>query len=89
MNCYICNNKLIWNGDFDYEDYSRMGVDGLEGDGIVSNLSCPNCEAHVEVYWEYNKKKEIPDSIKKILIEKDEAMKRYTDKIRKEKNDTI
>jgi len=78
MNCWHCNKELIWGGDFDYEDYD------LEGDGIVSNLSCPNCEAYVEVYWNNNKKKEIPDSIKKILIEKDKAMKRYTDKIRKE-----
>ena len=44
MNCWHCNNELIWGGDFDYEDY------GLEGEGIVSNLSCPNCNAYVEVY---------------------------------------
>ena len=29
---------------FDYEDY------GLEGEGIVSNLSCLKCNAYVEVY---------------------------------------
>ena len=81
MNCYICKKELIWGGDFDYEDYN------LEGNGIVSNLSCPNCEAYVEVYWG-NKKKEIPTSIKKILMEKDKAMKRYIDKIRSEKHDT-
>ena len=46
MNCWHCNTKLIWGGDFSYEDY------GLEGDGIVSNLSCPNkkCNADVLVY---------------------------------------
>ena len=45
MNCWHCNTELIWGGDFTFEDY------GLEDDGIVSNLSCPNeeCETYVEV----------------------------------------
>ena len=46
MNCWHCNTELIWGGDNDYSDYC------LEGDGIISNLSCPNakCGAFVEVY---------------------------------------
>ena len=44
MNCWHCNTELIWGGDFDYEDY------GIDRDGIVSNLSCPNCNSYVEVY---------------------------------------
>ena len=44
MNCWHCNSELIWGGDHDYEDY------GMEGEGIVSNLSCPNCDAFVLVY---------------------------------------
>ena len=44
MKCYHCNTELIWGGDFMFEDY------GLEGDGIVSNLSCPDCQSYVEVY---------------------------------------
>ena len=44
MKCWHCNNELIWGGDFDYEDY------GLDGKGIVSNLSCSKCNAYVEVY---------------------------------------
>jgi len=44
MKCWHCNTELIWGGDFDYEDY------GIDGDGIVSNLSCPNCNSYVEVY---------------------------------------
>ena len=44
MNCYRCNTELIWGGDFTYEDY------GMEGDGIVTNLSCSRCSAYVEVY---------------------------------------
>jgi len=44
MNCWHCNTELIWGGDFTYEDY------GIEEDGVVSNLSCTKCNAHVEVY---------------------------------------
>ncbi|MED2002393.1 hypothetical protein P4V86_03345 [Brevibacillus laterosporus] len=42
MNCPRCEHELIWGGDFSFEDYGR------EGDGIVSNLSCP-CGVYVEV----------------------------------------
>tara|TARA_Y100000004_G_scaffold110626_1_gene124121 strand:- start:166 stop:336 length:171 start_codon:yes stop_codon:yes gene_type:complete len=43
MDCWFCNDgtKLIWGGDHDYEDY------GLEGEGIVANLSCPKCDSFV------------------------------------------
>ena len=44
MKCWHCKNELTWGGDFDYEDY------GLSGKGMVSNLSCSKCDAHVEVY---------------------------------------
>ena len=44
MKCYHCNNKLIWNSDFDYEDF------GLDGEGVVTSLSCSKCNAYVEVY---------------------------------------
>jgi len=42
--CYFCHTPLIWGGDFDKSDY------GLEGEGIVVNLSCPNpnCGAYAE-----------------------------------------
>tara|TARA_Y100000310_G_scaffold301371_1_gene337820 strand:+ start:455 stop:619 length:165 start_codon:yes stop_codon:yes gene_type:complete len=54
MKCWHCNNKLIWGGDFDYSDY------GIEGEGIVSNLSCMNedCGAYVEVYLKLDKEEE-------------------------------
>lgn len=50
MNCYRCQAKLIWNSDFDYEDY------GLDGEGIVSVLSCTNdkCNTEIEVYTRLN-----------------------------------
>ena len=44
MNCWHCQSKLIWGGDHTYEDYC------IEGEGIVSNLSCSKCNAFVLVY---------------------------------------
>ena len=52
MNCYHCQSLLIWGGDFNYEDYA------LEGEGLVSNLSCPKCDAYVEVYLPLEKNEE-------------------------------
>lgn len=45
MKCWNCKSELIWGGDHSFEDY------GLEGNGIVTNLSCPNCPSNVEVYY--------------------------------------
>ena len=39
MKCWHCGEEVIWGGDHSFEDY------GEEGEGIVSNLSCSNCEA--------------------------------------------
>ena len=44
MKCWHCGHDLIWGGDHTYEEY------GLDGDGIVSNLSCSVCPAEVLVY---------------------------------------
>ena len=46
MNCYICNKELIWGGDHDYDDCD------MEGNGIISNLSCPDdeCDTFILVY---------------------------------------
>ena len=51
MNCK-CDTELIWGGDHDYEDYN------LDGEGIVSNLSCPNNNCDVEVVYIYQNLKE-------------------------------
>lgn len=37
--CWYCGKEMIWGGDHSFEDY------GMEGEGIVANLSCPECEA--------------------------------------------
>ena len=43
MNCWVCNAELIWGGDHDIEEENEYY-------SIVTNLSCPKCEAHVDVY---------------------------------------
>jgi len=45
MNCYMCDHELIWGGDHDIEDIIEE-----QDHTIVTNLSCPNCGAYVEVY---------------------------------------
>ena len=43
MNCWHCGPELRWGGDSDLEGFS-------EEYDVVTNLSCPNCGAAVEVY---------------------------------------
>lgn len=43
MNCWYCNKDLIWGGDHDIEEES-------EDFSMVTNLTCPNCDAFVEIY---------------------------------------
>ena len=44
MKCWHCQSELIWGGDHTFEDYC------LDGDGVVTNLSCSGCDAEVLVY---------------------------------------
>ena len=44
MKCWVCNTELIGGGDHDLEE------DEYDGHTIITNLSCPKCEAYVEVY---------------------------------------
>ena len=53
MKCYNCQTKLIWGGDHDAEDN--------EDYNLITNLSCPKCDAFVLVHWdkkEQSKKEE-------------------------------
>ena len=55
MKCWHCNEEVIWGGDHDYEDH------GMEGEGIVSNLSCSRGSAFYLCYYpigEEDEKKE-------------------------------
>lgn len=47
MKCYGCNGELIYGSSDTYEDC------GIEGDGIVTNLSCPNDDCNVEAVLVY------------------------------------
>ena len=42
--CLFCDTNMVWGADFSFEDY------GMEGDGIVITLICPNCNASAEFY---------------------------------------
>ncbi len=50
MNCWACNTELIWGGDHDTEDD--------EEHSLVTNLSCPKCEALVYVYHDKREENE-------------------------------
>tara|TARA_B100000989_G_scaffold289359_1_gene261093 strand:+ start:4960 stop:5184 length:225 start_codon:yes stop_codon:yes gene_type:complete len=47
MKCWCCQTELIWGGDHDLDLDVEMDYDGHT---IVTNLSCPKCDAFVEVY---------------------------------------
>ena len=42
MRCWACDAELIRGGDHDLEED--------ETHSMITNLSCPKCEAYVEVY---------------------------------------
>ena len=42
--CWDCGEEVIWGGDHDAEYDIDMGL-------IVSNYSCPNCQAFYLKYW--------------------------------------
>ena len=56
MNCWACNSELVWGGDHDTEDCDEYY--------IVTNLSCPKCEAFVLVYHE--KKEDYEDQSQEV-----------------------
>lgn len=43
--CAMCNRKLVWQSDYDFED---LGIDDKEG--IVSMYQCEPCGVWVEIY---------------------------------------
>ena len=44
MICPKCSKEMIWGGDHTFEDYDH------DGEGIVSNLSCNECDTFVLTY---------------------------------------
>ena len=48
MNCWHCDTKLTWGGDHDIDEDQTY----LFGEySIVTNLTCPNCDTNVLVYY--------------------------------------
>jgi len=66
MTCWFCGAKMIWGGDHSFEDY------GIEGDGIVANLSCSKCGATAEFYTKME-----DDDMAKVIVDfyKDKSKK--------------
>lgn len=62
MKCF-CGTELIWGGSHDYDDY------GMDGEGIVSNATCPNEDCAVETVLVYASYEETPKSELKSEIE--------------------
>ena len=62
MNCWHCGTELIWGGDHDLEDMTD------EYD-MVTNLSCPNCGAYVEVYRPNYDHEDMKEYKKNLIIE--------------------
>ena len=50
MNCWHCRNKLVWKGDFEFEDYALVGM------GVVTTLACDVCGADVIITLEDKEK---------------------------------
>ena len=48
MNCWHCDHQLTWGGDHDIDEDQTF----LFGEySIVTNLTCPNCDTYVLVYY--------------------------------------
>ena len=44
MTCWFCGSKMIWGGDHMFDECC------IEGEGIVTNLSCSECSATALFY---------------------------------------
>ena len=51
MKCWHCNTKLIWGGAHDISEEN-------EDFCMATNLSCPECDSHVDVYLPKDKGEE-------------------------------
>jgi len=83
MKCWHCNTKLIWGGDHDIEEEN-------EAYSIVTNLSCPKCQSHVNVYYPNKKtqKEYKKDFLEEVEKEKKELEESYQESIRQTKERT-
>lgn len=52
MICWYCHTPLIWENDFLFEDFN------IDGEGIVTILTCPCCHAMWQGYIGLSKDEE-------------------------------
>jgi hypothetical protein len=53
MKCNFCDTELIWQNDFDYDDFD------IEGNGIVGIYCCINNDCNVDEIHIYTNDNEI------------------------------
>ena len=58
MKCWHCNTDLIWGGDHDLEE------EDYEDFCMSTNLSCPKCGSHIDVYLPRQKEEGMEGLIK-------------------------
>ena len=77
MNCWHCQTELIWGGDHDIEEEN-------EDYTMVTNLSCPKCHSHVDVYYPSKKliKEYKKDFLEEVEKEKQELNDSYQESVR-------
>mgnify|MGYP003109740413 FL=1 len=55
MNCWHCKTELIWGGDDSLDESHPLGNTTLSEEFcMVSNFTCPKCNAYVEMYLPRN-----------------------------------
>ena len=52
MKCWHCNSDVVWQSDYSFEDYD------MDGDGIVTVLTCSKCDAYYEITLKTKKENE-------------------------------
>lgn len=60
--CFHCGNKsVIWDSDFDYEDY------GEDGEGIIHECHCTSCGARITYMVDLSEPVEKQETVKRIF----------------------
>lgn len=55
MNCWHCNDEMIWGGDMDCDDFDEYAIE--------SNFSCNTCGSIAYVYLPKVPDEVIPDEV--------------------------
>lgn len=52
MTCWFCGGEMMWQSDYDFEDYE------IDGNGYIAVLTCSECNAFAEFYTGGEEEKE-------------------------------